>query len=223
MANGEYISRRNFLKIAAAAGGAAVGIKVFEKDINGFLYNLFNTESQPRTPPPVMNETVKPTVTPDYDYYDEDLKVGVEYIEPSIKTNVTNLIRTWKEVTPEDYRDKFPYAPKKIIRSDNSSFNYYGGASDNDFIKISVTTEKRGGSDDFKTQLLGVVDIEPEFRNAKQSKTGVKFSSGYESELDTNKWKANYAVKVGVWTQEQADRYIENVSKRINPDGTYKN
>lgn len=47
---------------------------------------------------PAVNETVKATPqvseTPNYDYYDEEFKAGVEYIEPSIKTNVTNLIRT---------------------------------------------------------------------------------------------------------------------------------
>ncbi len=47
----------------------------------------------------------------------------------------TNLLETWKKITPNDYKDKFPYAPKKIIRSPRN-YNAYGGAQDNDIIEI---------------------------------------------------------------------------------------
>ena len=174
--------------------------------------------------PPVANATVKETPIPSYDYYDEEFNLGIVIEgDQQLKQNVTNLIRTWKEATLDDYRDKYPYAPKKIVRSNDDRFNWYGGAVDDDEIGLAKINEIRGGSDDIKTRLSGVVDMEAEFGNAKRSKTGVKFNSGYDSEMDVNKRKAEYSVRVGLWTQKQADNYLENISKRLNPNGTYKN
>ncbi|MBU3957738.1 MAG: PKD domain-containing protein, partial [Nanoarchaeota archaeon] len=54
----------------------------------------------------------------DYDYYDSDFKVGIVIEgDPMFKQNVTNLIETFKQVTPDDYADLIKYAPVKIVRS----------------------------------------------------------------------------------------------------------
>lgn len=87
MANGEVIiNRRDFLKIATAAAGAVVGYKLFQKDVDKFLYNLINDEPQPRTPLPVVNETAVPTATPEPDYlmYDGIKVIGDEQFQKDV-------------------------------------------------------------------------------------------------------------------------------------------
>lgn len=159
-----------------------------------------------------------------FDYWDSEFNVGV-HIEgdDGVKNNIKNLIRTWKEVTPDDYKDKYPYAPKKIFVSNDGGFNAYGGSNDDDYISLYIGNEVAGSSNDLKTRINGVAALRAEWHNAKRSKNGVHFASGYDAEMDSNRAAAEYFVMTGVWTQEQADSHLEGISKRINPDGTYKN
>lgn len=116
MANGGYgnINRRDLLKIATAAVGAAVGIKLFEKEINNFLYGWGDADSQPRTPYPVVNETAVPTATPEPDYLMHD---GIKIIgdEQFQKDNVM-WMEFAKRYSPADY--EFIKGNNKWIVSD---------------------------------------------------------------------------------------------------------
>ncbi len=217
------INRRDFLKIALGAGAAATGYKLFQKDIDRILYGWGNDEQQPRTPTPAVNATPRETPIPNFDYYDPDYKVGVMIEgDEGVKDNIKNLITTWKEITPDDYKDKYPYAPKRIFKSPDG-VNAYGGSDDDDYIRLNLGVVASGDSNDLKTRLRGTAYLRAEWHNAKRSKTGVRFASGYDAEMDSNRAALEYLVMTGVITQKEADSRLENISKRIYPNGTYKN
>ncbi len=215
MANGGHviINRRDFVKLGLAIGGATVGYKLFQKDVDRILYNLFYGEPQPRTPPPVVNETAVPTATPSYDYYDEDFKVGIN-IEGLDKQNVKRLLQDFKEVTPDDYADLIKYAPKKIVRSPDS-FSWYAYNSTSDEIQLPESLVRLGGNDNLEIRKRALPNLDTELVNAKQTKNNVIFNTDYDGFMDDVKTKYNYGVKIGVWTREYADKSIESYSETI--------
>ncbi len=159
----------------------------------------------------------------DYDYYDKDFKIGIMIEGDSqFKQNVTDLIETFKQVTPDDYADLIKYAPKKIVRSPDT-FSWYGSSPDNpenDVIQLPESIEMLGGSDDLNKRRVALPNIYTELRSAMQSKTGVKFSGFYDAVMDDETDKYNYGVKIGLWTQEQADLYLKSISEQLK-SGTY--
>jgi len=148
-----------------------------------------------------------------YDYYDKEFDVGI-YIDgdKQFKQNVTNLLETFKQVTPDDYSDLIEYAPKKIVRSPDG-FSWYGLGSDS--IKLPKRIEEWGGSDNMDIRKGGLPNLYAEFRNAKEVKSGRT-----PSVLEQEKTADAYGVKIGVCKQWQANQSLEYVSEKLKK-GTY--
>ncbi|MBU4374277.1 MAG: hypothetical protein KJ714_07560 [Euryarchaeota archaeon] len=158
----------------------------------------------------------------DYDYYDENFKVGIMIEgDPQFKQNVTNLIETFKQVTPDDYADLIKYAPKKIEKS-SDIFSWYGGPSNNDFIELPENVEDMGGSEDLEIRKKALPVIYGEMKSAMESKTGVEFSSAYDAIMNDEKDFYDYGIKIGLWNKEFANRNLEVISEKLKT-GTYFN
>lgn len=199
---------RYFSKSSSKAAGAApVGIVGVEK-IN---------ESKPSAAPQAIE-----TPQQNYDYYDKDFKVGIMIEgDAMFKRNVTNMLNTMREVTPNRYAEVIPYAPKKIVRSTHNN-NFFG----TELIGLHKSTEQLGGADDLKTRLSGIAYLYGEMRGEKADKTGEleklvinlnRSEANYKVEMFQNEGLVEYMLdeNVQVWTQEQADAYLKRISDEL--------
>lgn len=170
----------------------------------------------------VATPQVTETPLPNYDYYDEECGCGIKYIEPSIKDNVTKMLKTMKEVTPNRYKEVIPYAPKKIVRS-TGNYNYYARAipptkylpGSDDEIGLSRVTEVAGGSDNKISVIDATSRLYAEIKGAKTVKTNVTFNNRYDREMFQNQGVADFNVEAGIWTQKQANAYLSEISEEL--------
>lgn len=202
-----YLSATGVI-ITLLIGGIAFGQLTKSKDSNGIAASTITYT------PPVNESDVKVTPTPQFDYYDKELGKGF-YIEgpPSFVNNVTRLMETWKEVDPKIYFEYIGnYTPNKIVISRDRFCKY---AQSIEVIALPETLAEFGGRDELTMRKNGLPNIYAEWDNALKEKSGY-----IKSFKEQEKSRIDYAVKLNVLTQEQADGQFKAISGTID-DGTY--
>lgn len=147
-----YLSAAGLITILLG-GGLALGQLYKSRNSDGTAAVSVISADSPtlalaQTPAPTPVQTVANATAKEhiFDYYDEEFKIGI-MIEgsPTDKKNVSNLLKYFKERTPDFYADVISYAPKKIIESPNSA-SWYGGPKDEDSIELPRGIIDAGGS-----------------------------------------------------------------------------
>lgn len=190
------------------------------------FFGFFENPIPPATGNPAANASVvttpqvSETPQPNYDYYDKELKVGVDIKGPqSFKDNVTEMLKIIKKKAPDRYAAVAPYFPKNGIVRFDRNFNYYATT---DEIGLSIITDIRGGSDNENLRLDAAIGLLEELDNARNFKTGVIYKDNNEAELAVNKRIANDHVEFGLWNQTQADAYIKEISEELKSGEYHK-